>query len=208
MTPTPGSVSGGRASKLKPDRFPLTALPPRAEVPAAAADSILLAVACLISYWLTSRVLSLVYSVSPGDDALGGLWAVIATVFLFRDSYNKSLAAAVSRIAATLVSFALCLAYLAVLPFSVWGLAILVGLSVLVVALIGRPEDEITAGITTAVVMVAAKLSPHDAWRQPILRLADTAIGIAVGLAAAWLGLRAVRPLIRPPTTQLGENPP
>jgi hypothetical protein len=48
--------------------------------------------------------------------------------------------------------------------------------------------------------MVAAKLSPHDAWRQPVLWLADTAIGVAVGLAAAWLGLRAIRPLIRPST--------
>jgi hypothetical protein len=83
------------------------------------------------------------------------------------------------------------------------------GLSVLVTALIGRPEDEITAGITTTVVMVAASLSPHDAWRQPILRLADTAIGVAVGLVAAWLGLRAVRPLIRPSSSQtLGEYAP
>ena len=180
-------------------RFRVVTLPPRAEVRAAAADSILLAVACLISYWLTTRVLSLVYSVSKDDDALGGMWSVIATVFLFRDSYNKSLAAAVSRMAATLVSFVLCLAYLAFLPFHPWGLALLVGLSVLVTALIGRPEDEITAGITTTVVMVVASLSPHDAWRQPILRLADTAIGVAVGLVAAWLGLRAVRPLVRPP---------
>jgi len=158
----------------------------------------LLAVACLISYWLTTRALSLVYSVSKDDDALGGMWSVIATVFLFRDSYHSSLAAAVSRMAATLVSFALCLAYLAFLPFHSWGLAILVGLSVLVAVLIGRPGDEITAGITTAVVMVAAGVSPHDAWRQPILRLADTAIGVAVGLVAAWLGLRAVGPLVRP----------
>ena len=173
-------------------------LPPQAEVRVAAADSVLLSVACLVSYWLTTRVLSLVYSVSTDDDALGGLWAVIATVFVFRDSYDKSLAAAVSRMAATLMSFALCLAYLAFLPFHLWGLAILIGLSVLVTAVIGRPEDEITVGITTAVVMVAAKLSPHDAWRQPILRLADTAIGVAVGVMAAWLGLRAVRPLIRP----------
>jgi uncharacterized membrane protein YccC len=195
----PGSVSGSRAGTLKPDRFRLPALPPPAEVRAAVADSFLLAVACLISYWLTTRVLSLVYSVSKDDDALGGMWSVIATVFLFRESYDKSLAAAVSRMAATLVSFALCLAYLAFLPFHPWGLAVLVGLSVLVTALIGRPEDEITAGITTTVVMVAASLSPHDAWRQPILRLADTAIGVAVGLAAAWLGLRAVRPLVRPP---------
>jgi uncharacterized membrane protein YccC len=166
----------------------------------------LLAVACLISYWLTTRVLSLVYSVSKDDDVLGGMWAVIATVFLFRDSYTKSMAAAVSRMAATLVSFVLCLAYLAFLPFHPWGLAILVGLSVLVTALIGRPEDEITrgnfgitAGITTTVVMVVALLSPHEAWRQPIIRLADIVIGVAVGLVAAWLGLRAVRPLIRPP---------
>lgn len=42
-----------------------------------------------ISYWLTTRVLSLVYSVSKDDDALGGMWSVIATVFLFRDSYDK-----------------------------------------------------------------------------------------------------------------------
>ena len=119
-------------------------------------------------------------------------------MFLFRDSYDKSLAAAVSRMAATLVSFALCLAYLAFLPFTPWGLAIVVGLSVLVAAVIGRPGDEITAGITTAVVLVAASLSPHDAWRQPILRLADTAIGVAVGLVAAWLGLHAVRPVVWP----------
>ena len=199
--PASGSVSAGTVRKLRPGHFSLPALPPRAKVRAAIADSFLLAVACLISYSLTTKVLSLVYSVSPADDALGGMWSVIATIFLFRDSYNKSLAAAVSRMAATLVSFVLCLAYLAFLPFHPWGLAILVGLSVLVTALIGRPEDEITAGITTTVVLVVASLSPHDAWRQPILRLADTAIGVAVGLTAAWLGLRAVRPLVRPPAS-------
>jgi uncharacterized membrane protein YgaE (UPF0421/DUF939 family) len=192
----PGSVSGGRADRIS--RFPLRALPPRAEVRAAMADSVLLGVACLVSYLLTSRVLSLVYSVSADDDALGGMWAVIATVFLFRDSYDNSLAAAVSRMSATLVSFVLCLVYLAFLPFRPWGLALMVGLSVLVTVLIGRPEDVITAGITTTVVMVVAGLSPHDAWRQPILRLADTVIGVAVGLVAAWLGLHAIGPQIRP----------
>jgi hypothetical protein len=65
----------------------------------------------------------------------------------------------------------------------------------------GLPTRAAVRAAAAAVVMVAAKLSPHDAWRQPILRLADTAIGVAVGLAAAWLGLRAVRPLIRPSTT-------
>ena len=51
-----------------------------------------------------------------------------------------------------------------------------------------------TAGITTAVIMVVASLSPHNAWKQPILRFADTVIGVAVGLGAAWIGLRVIRP--------------
>ena len=67
---------------------------------------------------------------------------------------------------------------------------------------IGRPGDAITAGITTAVVMVVAAVSPHDAWQQPILRFADTVIGVAVGVAAAWTGLRVIRPV-----TQLARQP-
>jgi len=94
-------------------------------------------------------------------------------VFVFRDSYQHSVAAAVSRIAATAVSFVLCLAYLAFLPFHVWALAVLTGLSVLLVDLIGRPGDAVTAAITTAVVLVASAVSPQHAWQQPILRLAD-----------------------------------
>ena len=196
--PTSGSVYSGNVTRARPGgRFPLRTRPPRAQVRAVAAEGAVLGVACLISYWLTTRVLSLVYSVSADDDALGGMWAVIATVFVVRDSNIKSVAAALSRMAATLVSLVLCLAYLAFLPFHPWGLAILAGLSILVTTLIGRPDDAITAAITTTVVLVVAELSPHDAWQQPILRLADTAIGAAVGLAAGWLALHVVGPRIR-----------
>jgi uncharacterized membrane protein YccC len=90
--------------------------------------------------------------------------------------------------AATFVSFALCLIYLAFLPFHAWALAVLVGASALAVMLLGRPGDAVTAGITTAVIMVVAAVSPQHAWQQPILRLADTLVGVAVGVAAAWTG--------------------
>ena len=82
-----------------------------------------------------------------------------------------------SRLEATLVSFALCLIYLIFLPFQPWALAVLIGASTLTVTLLGRPEEVIAAGISTAVVMVSAALSPQDAWRLPFLRLADTIIG-------------------------------
>jgi uncharacterized membrane protein YccC len=84
-------------------------------------------------------------------------------------------------------------AYLAFLPFHPWALAVLTGLSVLVVYAIGRPGDAATAAITTSVVPIASAVSPQHAWQQPILRLADTIVGVVVGLAAAWLGLRLSR---------------
>jgi len=78
---------------------------------------------------------------------------------------------------ATAVSFVICLVYLLFFSFHSWTLPILIGISALAVTLLGRPDDATTAAITTAVVMVVAALSPHDAWREPILRFADTVIG-------------------------------
>ena len=87
-------------------------------------DCGVLAIACLVTYWLATYVLSRIHSVSRADDMLGGLWAVIATVFVCRFSYDQSTTAAVSRVAATSVSFVLCLIYLIFLPFHAWALAV------------------------------------------------------------------------------------
>ncbi len=163
------------------------------EARTAVVECVVLAVACLITYELVTNALSHVYSVSRDDDLLGGMWAVLATIFVLRDSYGKSVAAAVSRMSATMVSFVLCLIYLAFLPFHAWALAVLVGASALAVMLLGRPGDAVTAGITTAVIMVVAAVSPQHAWQQPILRLADTVVGVAVGALAAWTGMQVKR---------------
>jgi hypothetical protein len=53
---------------------------------------------------------------------------------------------------------------------------------------LGRRDDIVTTGITTTVVMVVAAMSPQHAWQQPLLRLADTVVGIAVGVASKWIG--------------------
>ena len=149
--------------------------------------AVVLAVSCVVSFVLITHLLGSVYSISRDDNLLGGMWAVIATIFVSRNSLSESVGAALSRMAATLVSFALCLVYLLILPFHVWGLATLIGLGAIIVTMLGRPDDIITTSITTAVVLVVAAIAPHDAWRQPILRLIDTAVGVGVGVAAAWM---------------------
>ena len=149
-----------------------------------------LAISCAISFWLTTHLLGHTSSVSRDDDLLGGMWAVAATVFVHRYSYEQSVHASLSRMAATSVSFVLCFVYLLIFPFHLWGLATLIGIGAVIVTLIGRPDDSVTTGITTTVIMVVAALSPHDAWREPILRMLDTLIGTAVGIAAALIGLK------------------
>jgi uncharacterized membrane protein YccC len=174
-----------------PQRTTLTA----AAVRVAVLDCLVLGVACFAAYWVVARLLSHLHSVSRADDMVGGMWAVIGTIFVTKFSYQQSLAAGISRLAGTFVSFALCLVYLIFLPFHAWALALLIGLSALVMMLAGRPADAGTAAITTAVLLVLAGVNPQHAWEQPILRLADTAVGVAVGVAAAWLGSRFIQPL-------------
>ena len=41
---------------------------------------ILLAVSCAISFWLITHILPTLYSASRGDELLGGMWAVAATI--------------------------------------------------------------------------------------------------------------------------------
>jgi putative flippase GtrA len=166
--------------------------PGRAEIWEASLSSAALGLACLATFWLAGSVLSRLYVVPAADHVLGGLWAVIATIFVFRDSYTGSRTAAVSRMAATTVSFALCLIYLIFLPFHLWALGLLIALTVLATTLAGRPGDSITAAASTTVVMVLAAVSPHNAWEQPILRFADTLVGVVVGIAAVSLALLVI----------------
>ena len=145
-----------------------------------------LALAALVSYELTTRILTDAIS-SRDDQLLGGMWSVIATVFVYRESYKDSVSAALSRIAATSLSFILCLGYLLLFPFSSCGMTILIAIGAVILIMIDRAGEVITTSITTTVVMVVAGITPQHAWRQPILRLFDTLIGIGVGITAAWI---------------------
>jgi uncharacterized membrane protein YccC len=142
-------------------------------------------IACLITYWIITYLLS--GFVDQASNFLRGMWAVVAVIFVFRDTRTHALSAGIARLIATCVSFALCLPYLLLFPFTPVGLAILLGIGTLAMALLDR-RDIVTTGITTTVVMVVAAMSPNEAWQQPLLRLFDTVVGIALGVACKWIG--------------------
>jgi uncharacterized membrane protein YccC len=144
-----------------------------------------MAIACAISYWIITHALQPL--TDRDSDLLGGMWAVAATVFVFRETHRDSFTAGMARLIATCVSFALCLLYLLVFPFTALGMSALLGIGTLVMMLLNRRGDIVTTGITTAVVMVVAGMNPLNAWHQPLLRLVDTVVGIAVAVACKWI---------------------
>src|ERR1700757_3829896 len=93
-----------------------------------------MAIACLITYWIMTHSLS--RFVDRPSDFLGGMWAVAATVFVFRETRLRSLSAGIGRLIATCVSFALCLLYLLIFPFTPVGMAALIGTGTVAITLL------------------------------------------------------------------------
>jgi uncharacterized membrane protein YccC len=156
-----------------------------------------MAIACGISYAIITQALAPFVS-KPGD-LLYGMWSVIATVFVFKDTRANSVSAGLGLLVATSVSVALCFIYLIMFPFSGLGMAVVIGVGTVAMMLLGRPSDIVAAGISTAVVLVVAALSPEKAWQEPLLRFVDTVVGIAVGVSCKWIGSYAFFRVVRDP---------
>jgi uncharacterized membrane protein YccC len=144
-----------------------------------------MALACLISYVLMTKLLNV--AVEGHSDPVSGMWAAVSAAFVFRDSRQRSLAAGTGRLLATSVSFALCLPYLWFIPANAAGMGVLLAAGTLAMMLLDRREDIITTAVTTIVVVVVAVLSPAEAWKQPLLRLFDTVVGVVIGVAVKWI---------------------
>src|ERR1700758_3558717 len=108
----------------------------------AISHGVLLAVCCLLSYKIIIVLLTVSRFVPRDDELLGGMWAVVATIFVFRRCYEESANAALMRVSATLFSFGLCLIYLLIFPFRPWGMVTLIAIGAIVLEAIGRSEDE------------------------------------------------------------------
>jgi uncharacterized membrane protein YgaE (UPF0421/DUF939 family) len=144
-----------------------------------------LALASAMAYQTSSVIIPLFFH-TPAD-AVDKLWTVISAVFVFRDTRANSLSAGTSRLIATFVSFLLCLIYLSFFPAHPLGMMALIAIGTPIMMLLERRSDIGLTAITTAVVMIVATSKPESAWQQPCLRLMDTTIGVAVGIAFKWI---------------------
>lgn len=154
--------------------------------PTEAAAAVVLAVTSGAVFLLMTQVIGPLLSESGESAEIGAMWAVISTIFVFHMSFNDRLQGAKTRLAATAMSLVVCLVYLLLFPVTALGIGVVIGVSSLLAVVIRQPQDAALTAITSTVVLIVADLGqPDTRWLQPLLRLLDTAVGIAIGLAAA-----------------------
>jgi uncharacterized membrane protein YccC len=160
-------------------------------------SSLMLGAACCLTFVLLADGVGPALSETSDSAEIGAMWAVVATIFVFRAHLTDGLGEARTRLAATALSLVVCLAYLLVLPVTAIGIGLVIGAGSLLALAVDRPQDAALTGITSTVVLVVADLGdPSRPWEQPLLRLLDTVIGIAVGLVAVAVSVRlAPRPI-------------
>jgi uncharacterized membrane protein YccC len=159
-------------------------------------DALVSAAAVVTAWYLVVPLGHLV--LDDADAEIAGMWSVVAAAFVLSDQVRTSGHSFAGRLAATLVSSVLCFAYLLLLPFSAWGIALVVGVGVIVLAALGLQAETVTTSITSAVVLVVAGIDgPERGWEDPLIRVAATVIGGVVGIGAAWCVSR-LRPRRRP----------
>ena len=141
---------------------------------------------CLFGYLGGYYVTALFYAPSA---ALGGLWALISGIVVLQATRRETWASAWLRVLGTFIGAIISAIYLFLLPFSPLGMAVTVGVTVLLCQFIGIPDHARLAALTVAVIMVISSLHPeYHPFLNALLRFMESAIGtvLAVVVVLLW----------------------
>jgi uncharacterized membrane protein YccC len=120
---------------------------------------------------------------------LGGLWALISGIVVLQATRQDTWTSASLRIIGTCIGAAISAIYLQLLPYSPVGMAVTIGVTVLLCQMIGIPDHARLAALTVAVIMVISSLHPeYNPMLNALLRFVESAIGtvMAVMVILLW----------------------
>ena len=121
-----------------------------------------------------------------GSSALvGGLWSMISAVVVLQATRRATLTSAGLRVLGTLIGAAISWLYLSIFPYSLVGMTICIGLTVLLGQTTGTPDHARLAAITVAVIMITSSAHPTlSPALNASLRFAESCIGAGITVLA------------------------
>jgi len=144
--------------------------------------AILSAVVAVLSYLGGRNFTALFHGASA---TVGGLWSLITSTIVLQKTRHETLDSAWRRLFGTLTGAVLSGLYLSVMPFSLFGMGLCIGVTVLVGQVLGAPDHARLAAITVGIVMVTASVNPDMAPAlDAALRFTESVIGAAITIIA------------------------
>jgi uncharacterized membrane protein YccC len=163
--------------------------------PASRRDKISGSLSLAIQYALVSLLsfLGAYYLVSSLQEpsnltSAGAMWALISGVLVLQDTRDSTVSLAWLRILGSFVGAVISAVYLSFFPFSPAGMAVMVGVTVLLCIGIGIRPYARFAALTVGVVMVFSTLNPElSPALNAGLRFIEVLIGSVVAIAIVWV---------------------
>lgn len=142
-------------------------------------------VVTLASY-LAGRYLT--ESIHPSSSVIGALWSLVSGIVVLQASIEETHKSASRRLIGTLIGAIVGALYLMFLPFGALGMALCVGVTVLVCQWFTVPDNGRLAAITVVIVMLVSIGSPDlSPAINGTLRFVESCIGVGVALATVHL---------------------
>jgi uncharacterized membrane protein YccC len=152
------------------------------------------AIVCFASYVAGSAFTSLFHA---GSEVIGGVWSVISGVVVLQATLEDTRGTAMLRVLGTLIGATIAAIYLAFFRFDPLGLAVCVGVTVLLCQAIRVPDHARLASVTVVIVLAVSVADPDIApVLNALLRFVESCIGAGIATLAVLLtpGARRRRP--------------
>jgi uncharacterized membrane protein YccC len=143
------------------------------------------AVVCLAAFVAGTAFTALFHQ---GTSILGGVWSVVSGIVVLQATFEDTRGSAMLRVLGTAIGAVVAAIYLTVLPFHPLGMAVCVGVTVLVCQAIGVPDHARLASITVVIVLAVSVAAPGlTPLVNALLRFVESCIGAGIAILAVLL---------------------
>jgi uncharacterized membrane protein YccC len=136
----------------------------------------------------------------PSSAVFGALWASISAIVVLQSDVSATGSAARLRVWGTVVGALVSGTYLLLLPFTMVGLAVCVGLAVFGATWLNHGDGGRLAAITVTVIMLQGEMNPGQ---NPLLtvgmRFFEACLGAVAAVLVSWAWMQGAKMLAKDP---------
>jgi uncharacterized membrane protein YgaE (UPF0421/DUF939 family) len=140
--------------------------------------------AFLISYYSVSAI----QKESSSLQMTGTMWAMISGIIVLQETRQSTLDTASRRIFASFIGAVLSFVYLLFFPFSPVGMAVMIGITILLCMSLKIRDHAKLAALTVGVIMIFSTISPDQSpFVNASLRFGEVIVGSVVAVTIEWI---------------------